>query len=110
MPMLCLGGTFRILGTEPDGDSIRFYPDDPATWSDGDGANQGIRFGAAVAAKGQSCRHFQVMEIVLYHAIIMPCNGCGEASVTRGNQRFCNVCHDATTASFGVVEWARCDL
>ena len=29
MPMLCLAGTFRILGTEPDGDSIRFYPDDP---------------------------------------------------------------------------------
>ena len=32
MPMLCLAGTFRIVGTEPDGDSIRFYPDDPALW------------------------------------------------------------------------------
>ena len=32
MPMLCLAGTFRILSTEPDGDSIRFYPDDPAQW------------------------------------------------------------------------------
>ena len=30
MPMLCLTGTYRIAGTEPDGDSIRFYPDDPA--------------------------------------------------------------------------------
>jgi endonuclease YncB( thermonuclease family) len=33
MPMLCLAGTFQILGTEPDGDSIRFYPDDPALWA-----------------------------------------------------------------------------
>ena len=33
MPMLCLAGTFRILSTEPDGDSIRFYPDDPAAWA-----------------------------------------------------------------------------
>jgi endonuclease YncB( thermonuclease family) len=32
MPMLCLSGTFRILGTDPDGDSIRFYADDPAAW------------------------------------------------------------------------------
>ena len=32
MPMLCVAGTFRILNTEPDGDSIRFYPDDPAQW------------------------------------------------------------------------------
>ena len=32
MPMLCLAGTFRILSTEPDGDSIRFYPDDAAQW------------------------------------------------------------------------------
>jgi hypothetical protein len=33
MPMLCLAGTFRIVGTEPDGDSIRFYPDDVSQWS-----------------------------------------------------------------------------
>jgi hypothetical protein len=33
MPMLCLAGTFRILATEPDGDSIRFYPDEPAHWA-----------------------------------------------------------------------------
>jgi hypothetical protein len=33
MPMLCLAGTFRILGTEPDGDSIRFYPDDHGQWA-----------------------------------------------------------------------------
>ncbi|HKE77716.1 MAG TPA: hypothetical protein VKB54_00355 [Solirubrobacteraceae bacterium] len=33
MPMLCLAGTYRIIATEPDGDSIRFYPDDPAQWS-----------------------------------------------------------------------------
>jgi endonuclease YncB( thermonuclease family) len=33
MPMLCLAGTYRIVDTEPDGDTIRFYPDDPAQWS-----------------------------------------------------------------------------
>jgi hypothetical protein len=32
MPMLCLAGTFHVLGAEPDGDSIRFRPDDPADW------------------------------------------------------------------------------
>jgi hypothetical protein len=33
MTMLCLAGTFRIVDTEPDGDSIRFYPDDPSQWA-----------------------------------------------------------------------------
>jgi hypothetical protein len=33
MPMLCLAGTFRIVDTEPDGDSIRFYPDDATQWA-----------------------------------------------------------------------------
>jgi endonuclease YncB( thermonuclease family) len=37
--MLCLAGTFRILATEPDGDSIRFYPDDPAQWERVPGPN-----------------------------------------------------------------------
>ena len=32
MPMLCLAGTYRILATEPDGDSIRFYADDAEQW------------------------------------------------------------------------------
>jgi endonuclease YncB( thermonuclease family) len=32
MPMLCLAGAFRVLGTEPDGDSIRFVPGDPTLW------------------------------------------------------------------------------
>jgi endonuclease YncB( thermonuclease family) len=40
MPMLCLAGTFRILDTEPDGDSIRFYPDDPAQWARVPGENR----------------------------------------------------------------------
>jgi endonuclease YncB( thermonuclease family) len=39
MPMLCLAGTFRILNTEPDGDSIRFYADDPAGWQRVPGPN-----------------------------------------------------------------------
>ena len=33
MPMLCLAGTYRIIDTEPDGDTIRFYPNDPAQWT-----------------------------------------------------------------------------
>jgi endonuclease YncB( thermonuclease family) len=32
MPMLCIAGVTRIVGTEPDGDSIRFVPDEPADW------------------------------------------------------------------------------
>jgi len=32
MPMRCIAGTFRVVGSEPDGDSIRFYPDDPSQW------------------------------------------------------------------------------
>lgn len=32
MPMLCLAGTFRVVSTEPDGDSIRFVPSDPSGW------------------------------------------------------------------------------
>jgi endonuclease YncB( thermonuclease family) len=39
MPMLCLAGTFRIVDTEPDGDSIRFYPGDPAVWAQVPGPN-----------------------------------------------------------------------
>jgi endonuclease YncB( thermonuclease family) len=37
--MLCLAGTYRILSTEPDGDSIRFYADDPAAWARVPGPN-----------------------------------------------------------------------
>jgi endonuclease YncB( thermonuclease family) len=33
MPMLCVAGNFRIAGTEPDGDSVRFFANDPAQWS-----------------------------------------------------------------------------
>jgi endonuclease YncB( thermonuclease family) len=30
--MLCIAGSYRILATEPDGDSIRFVADDPSVW------------------------------------------------------------------------------
>jgi hypothetical protein len=40
MPMLCLAGTFPITGTEPDGDSVRFRPADPADWSKVPGAHK----------------------------------------------------------------------
>jgi hypothetical protein len=29
VPLSVIGGTFRIVGAAPDGDGIRFYPDDP---------------------------------------------------------------------------------
>lgn len=29
MPLTVIKGSFQVLGTEPDGDSVRFYPDDP---------------------------------------------------------------------------------
>jgi endonuclease YncB( thermonuclease family) len=32
MPMLVIKGNYRIVGASPDGDSVRFYPDDPDQW------------------------------------------------------------------------------
>ncbi|WP_286004609.1 thermonuclease family protein [Geitlerinema calcuttense] len=32
MPMHLIQGSYRILKTSPDGDSIRFYPDNPELW------------------------------------------------------------------------------
>ncbi|MEV5309463.1 nuclease [Streptomyces sp. NPDC052610] len=32
MPMLLIKGTYKIVGASPDGDSVRFYPDDPKQW------------------------------------------------------------------------------
>jgi endonuclease YncB( thermonuclease family) len=32
MPMLLIEGSFRIIGSQPDGDSMRFYPNDPTEW------------------------------------------------------------------------------
>ncbi|MGY1701272.1 hypothetical protein [Geodermatophilus sp. SYSU D00766] len=33
MPLTLLRGEFRLVGTSPDGDSIRFYPADPGIWA-----------------------------------------------------------------------------
>lgn len=32
MPMLTISGSYRVVGAAPDGDSVRFTPDDPAQW------------------------------------------------------------------------------
>ncbi|MGI5452105.1 nuclease [Streptomyces sp. CA-249302] len=32
MPMLLIRGAYKIVGASPDGDSVRFYPDDPNEW------------------------------------------------------------------------------
>jgi hypothetical protein len=29
MPVYCIPGSYKIVGASPDGDSVRFYPDDP---------------------------------------------------------------------------------
>jgi endonuclease YncB( thermonuclease family) len=32
MPMLAIEGRYKIIGAGPDGDSVRFYPNDPEHW------------------------------------------------------------------------------
>jgi hypothetical protein len=50
MPMLCLAGAFTVTGTEPDGDSLRFRPDDPDDWTQVPGPHK-VRTNAAGAAQ-----------------------------------------------------------
>jgi endonuclease YncB( thermonuclease family) len=33
MAMTLVKGFFRVIGASPDGDSVRFYPEDPAVWA-----------------------------------------------------------------------------
>lgn len=33
MPMTLIKGSYRITGASPDGDSVKFYPDDPGVWA-----------------------------------------------------------------------------
>ena len=33
MPLFVIPGTYRIKNASPDGDSVRFYPDDPDVWT-----------------------------------------------------------------------------
>jgi len=33
MPLSLITGEFRVLGTQPDGDSVRSYPGDPQAWA-----------------------------------------------------------------------------
>ncbi len=33
MPLSLITGEFRVLGTQPDRDSVRFYPADPQAWA-----------------------------------------------------------------------------
>ena len=40
MAFLRITGSYRVTGTEPDGDSIRFVPDDPAQWARVPGPNR----------------------------------------------------------------------
>src|SRR3954471_21101781 len=39
MPMLCLAGAFHVVGGPPDGDVIRFPPNDPGAWAKVPGPN-----------------------------------------------------------------------
>jgi hypothetical protein len=33
MPLFSIAGTYRVIGASPDGDSVRFYPDDRTAFS-----------------------------------------------------------------------------
>lgn len=48
MPLHAIAGTFRIIGASPDGDSIRFYPDDPDAFAR---ARLNVRVNAAGGAQ-----------------------------------------------------------
>src|SRR3954447_8485357 len=49
MPMLCLAGAFHVLGTQPDGDSLRFRRGYPAPGREVGGAHTVRRNGAGAA-------------------------------------------------------------
>ncbi len=50
MAMFLIAGGFRITGAQPDGDSIRFTPNDPAKWDLIVGQNR-VRRNASGAAQ-----------------------------------------------------------
>ena len=33
MPLTLVTGSYKIVGASPDGDSVRFYPEDPSVWA-----------------------------------------------------------------------------
>lgn len=33
VPVTAVKGSYKVVGASPDGDSVRFYPDDPAVWA-----------------------------------------------------------------------------
>lgn len=40
MPMLAIKGTYRLIGSDPDGDTVHFLPQDPGFWCDVPGKNR----------------------------------------------------------------------
>src|SRR3954451_13101574 len=60
MPLHAIPGTFRILGASPDGDSIRFYPDDPQAFAK-------ARIGARVNASGGAQLRFDAIDALETH-------------------------------------------
>jgi endonuclease YncB( thermonuclease family) len=48
MPLYAIPGTYRIVGASPDGDSVRFYPDDPGAFA---AAHLNVRTNAAGGAQ-----------------------------------------------------------
>jgi hypothetical protein len=52
MTMLLIEGTYRVVGTQPDGDSVRFYPNDPAEWARVDRRTRCITTPAAARSSG----------------------------------------------------------
>lgn len=46
MTMLLINGSFRITGTQPDGDTIHFTPDDPTQWALVGGGSRAVKHDA----------------------------------------------------------------
>ena len=57
MAMFLIAGSFRITGAQPDGDSIRFTPDDPAKWDLITGPNKVKRNASSPASSAAGSCH-----------------------------------------------------
>ncbi|MEU8151806.1 hypothetical protein [Nonomuraea sp. NPDC048901] len=50
MPMLVIEGTYQVVGARPDGDSVRFYPNQPEHWNRVEGPHR-VRLNASGGAQ-----------------------------------------------------------
>jgi len=93
MPLRMITGEFRVLGTQPDGDSVRFYPDDPDAWS-----RTGVR--ARVNPSGGVQLRLDAIDAVETH--YTPPKGTGRLHQPVGLGRAATGC-----GRIGRADWAR---